>query len=71
MKSDVITLPVLVKDEKKYSECVDVLDQLDQLDLMREFAVILIQPKVQINLLQQKQIKTRPASITCSPCPIA
>ena len=29
-KSEVITLPVLMKDEKKYSDCVDVLDQLDE-----------------------------------------
>ena len=25
-KSDITTLPVLMKDEKKYSDCVDVLD---------------------------------------------
>ena len=30
MKSEVITLPVLMKDEKKYSECVDVLDELEK-----------------------------------------
>ena len=30
MKSEVITMPVLMKDEKKYSECVDVLDQLEK-----------------------------------------
>ena len=29
-KSEVITLPVLMKDEKKYSDCVDVLDQLEE-----------------------------------------
>ena len=29
-KSEVITLPVLIKDEKKYSDCVDVLDQLEE-----------------------------------------
>ena len=29
-KSDVITMPVLMKDEKKYAECVDVLDQLEK-----------------------------------------
>ena len=28
-KSEVMTLPVLMKDEKKYSDCVDVLDQLE------------------------------------------
>ena len=27
-KSEVLTMPVLMKDEKKYSDCVDVLDQL-------------------------------------------
>jgi hypothetical protein len=27
-KSEIMTLPVLMKDEKKYSDCVDVLDQL-------------------------------------------
>ena len=30
MKSEVITLPVLMKDEKKYADCVDVLDQLEK-----------------------------------------
>ena len=29
-KSEVITMPVLVKDEKKYAECVDVPDQLEK-----------------------------------------
>ena len=29
-KSEVLTMPVLMKDEKKYSECVDVLDQLEK-----------------------------------------
>ena len=29
-KSDIITMPVLMKDEKKYSDCVDVLDQLEE-----------------------------------------
>jgi hypothetical protein len=29
LKSEVITMPILMKDEKKYSECVDVLDQLE------------------------------------------
>lgn len=29
-KSAVVTMPVLMKDEKKYSECVDVLDQLEK-----------------------------------------
>ena len=28
-KSDVITMPILLKDEKKYSDCVDVLDKFD------------------------------------------
>ena len=30
MKSEVVTMPVLVKDEKKYGEVVDVLDQLEK-----------------------------------------
>ena len=30
MKSEVITLPVLMKEEKKYADCVDVLDQLEK-----------------------------------------
>ena len=29
MKSETITIPVLMKDEKKYAECVDVLDKLE------------------------------------------
>ncbi len=29
-KSEVVTTPVLMKEEKKYSECVDVLDQLEK-----------------------------------------
>ena len=29
-KSEVMTLPVLMKDEKKYSDCIDVLDQLEE-----------------------------------------
>ena len=29
-KSETVTVPVLMKDEKKYAECVDVLDQLEQ-----------------------------------------
>ena len=29
-KSETVTMPVLLKDEKKYAECVDVLDQLEQ-----------------------------------------
>ena len=29
-KSVTVTMPVLMKDEKKYAECVDVLDQLEQ-----------------------------------------
>ena len=28
-KSEVLTMPVLMKDEKKYSECVEVLDQFE------------------------------------------
>ena len=28
-KSEIMTLPVLMKDEKKYSDCVDLLDQLE------------------------------------------
>ena len=28
-KSEVMTLPVLMNDQKKYSDCVDVLDQLE------------------------------------------
>jgi hypothetical protein len=28
-RSEVITMPVVMKDEKKYAECVDVLDQLE------------------------------------------
>ena len=28
-KSEALTMPVLMKDEKKYSDCVDVLDQLE------------------------------------------
>ena len=30
LKSEIITMPILLKDEKKYSECVDVLDQLEK-----------------------------------------
>ena len=29
-KSEVLTMPVVMKDEKKYSDCVDVLDQLEK-----------------------------------------
>ena len=29
-KSNVVIMPILMKDEKKYSECVDVLDQLEK-----------------------------------------
>lgn len=29
-KSEVLTMPILTKDEKKYAECVDVLDQLEK-----------------------------------------
>ncbi|XP_028412644.1 uncharacterized protein LOC114535543 [Dendronephthya gigantea] len=29
-KSEIVTMPVLMKDEKKYSDCVDVLDQLEE-----------------------------------------
>jgi hypothetical protein len=29
-RSEVITMPVVMKDEKKYAECVDVLDQLEK-----------------------------------------
>ena len=29
-KSEVVTMPVMMKDEKKYSDCVDVLDQLEK-----------------------------------------
>ena len=29
-RSEIMTLPVLMKDEKKYSDCVDVLDQLEE-----------------------------------------
>ena len=28
--SEIMTLPVLMKDEKTYSDCVDVLDQLEE-----------------------------------------
>ena len=28
-KSEVITMPIVMKDEKKYAECVDILDQLE------------------------------------------
>ena len=28
-KSETITMPVMMKDEKKYADCVDVLDQLE------------------------------------------
>ena len=30
-KSEVLTMSVLMKDEKKYSDCVDILDQLEKL----------------------------------------
>ena len=30
IKSEVITMPVLIKDEKKHSDCVDILDQLEE-----------------------------------------
>ena len=30
LKSEVITMPVIMKDEKKYADCVDVLDQLEE-----------------------------------------
>jgi hypothetical protein len=26
IRSEVITMPILMKDEKKYADCVDVLD---------------------------------------------
>ena len=29
LKSEIVTMPILMKDEKKYSDCVDVLDQLE------------------------------------------
>ena len=29
-KSEALTMPVLLKDEKKYAECVDILDQLEK-----------------------------------------
>ena len=29
-KSDVLTMPIMMKDEKKYSDCVDVLDRLEK-----------------------------------------
>lgn len=32
MKSEVVTMPVLMKDEKKYGEVVDILDQLEKTD---------------------------------------
>jgi hypothetical protein len=32
-KSEVVIMPVLMKDEKKYSECADVLDQLGEMDI--------------------------------------
>ena len=30
VKSEVITMPIMLKDEKKYADCVDVLDQLEK-----------------------------------------
>ena len=29
-RSEIVTLPVLLKNEKKYSDCVDILDQLEE-----------------------------------------
>ena len=28
-KSEIVTMPILLKDEEKYSDCVDILDQLE------------------------------------------
>ena len=30
LRLEVVTMPILMKDEKKYNECVDVLDQLEE-----------------------------------------
>ena len=30
LKSEVLTMPIVLKDEKKYADCVDILDQLEK-----------------------------------------
>ena len=58
-KSETITMPILMKDEKKYAECVDVMDTLEGVDTPNIFCCWIV-PIKQIN--PSLRCKFRPLS---------
>ena len=62
LKSEIMMLPILMKDEKKYSDCVDVLDQLEQWteDIYKASGIYNFQPTSSSAPHPTVQVPTRP-----------
>lgn len=61
-KSEIVTMPVLMKDEKKYGDCVDVLDQLEEWtqEIYNASGMYKVQPDQLLVSQPMVQVPTRP-----------